>query len=517
MLWNFVARHFGERAAAWCAALFVFAPGSVQKLSLLGLGIHFEAGLFLLLVLDHGLRVWRERADARALFALGLVSGLGISYSYQSVLVVGFVGLVLLLTRPRVVLSRLGAFGCAGTLVGLLPFLWMYASVGSAIFDIHGASLGTGSEAERGIVERLSPFFRSVFVDGAGGGRSFAIAFVATCLLAAASCCFARDRRQAEAARWVAGFGMFWFAVYSASDFVVGAVYHHFLWMRFAPLWFCVAVLMGVWASAGRGRLLIGLVLFSGLIDSGRALSEGTPAAPVRGYEVLASTRGYDYEGYFAKLIGHVDGEGAARLGPLLAFEESEGDWLRADLASAALHEARKEGRVDSLATELAALDPEGAAGFALGLGAWSWERGGGSFDGLLAFVAAYPEPIASALLAGAGPRGSRQLLPAPTPCRRAERIAGRRAARALPGRRRLPGLPPSGRRSLRRGTHRDEARTRARRSRGSTRRSGRSPPPRLRCGPARARHALDGDGAPTARARTREWRHRPQRVHGTR
>ncbi|MEE8467312.1 MAG: hypothetical protein V3T22_02595, partial [Planctomycetota bacterium] len=64
--WRLVAWHFGGGAARIFALLFIFAPMSVQKLVLLSLGIHFEAMLFGLLVLDGTLRlVARDPAAGR--------------------------------------------------------------------------------------------------------------------------------------------------------------------------------------------------------------------------------------------------------------------------------------------------------------------------------------------------------------------------------------------------------------------------------------------------------------------
>ena len=49
--WGDCGRAFGKTSAHVFAALYVFAPAAVQKLSLISLGIHHEASAFLLLSL----------------------------------------------------------------------------------------------------------------------------------------------------------------------------------------------------------------------------------------------------------------------------------------------------------------------------------------------------------------------------------------------------------------------------------------------------------------------------------
>ena len=61
----------------------------MQKTSLLALGIHFEAGLFLLLALGLMVPIALEGSRrARTWFALGATLGFGTYFSYQTVLAV---------------------------------------------------------------------------------------------------------------------------------------------------------------------------------------------------------------------------------------------------------------------------------------------------------------------------------------------------------------------------------------------------------------------------------------------
>ena len=407
--WVLVARHFGERAAGLFAWLFVLAPAAMQKLSLLSLGIHFEACLFLLIVLDRGLRLLFEPARARDMLWLGLASGLGISFSYQLVPAVGFVGLLLLARRPRLVLSRLGALGLGSFLLGLAPFLWMYALVGRALFDIHGASLGAG---EGGVgaqaAARLVPFLRSVFVEAAPWSRVGALLLTALVLTAMGQLAWrgAGAQRRRGPAVVLIGFALFWCLVYVASGFVVGPVYHDFLWMRLAPLWVVATLLLAAWAQNGRARLAAGALLVMGLVAAGQILSQGTPSRLGEGWRLTSRLKGYDYAGYFSKLSEHIAGDSLARLAPLLGFREQPVALLRAELATNALRDARLHGRLETLPEELRELAPDALEDFALGLGSWAVARGGGSVAGVLEFSSRYPAGVARALQEGAGRSG---------------------------------------------------------------------------------------------------------------
>jgi len=156
-------RAFGTRAAVIFGLLFILAPESMQKNSMLALGIHYQALLFVLLVLDLGGRIlFDPRTPLRIWFGLGVASGFGTYFSYQCGLTVGFVGLALLLLRRRELFGTRGLAGLAGLGLGALPLLGMWLLVGSEVTDIHGTSLiGGFVPAERAAL--LGQFLASVF------------------------------------------------------------------------------------------------------------------------------------------------------------------------------------------------------------------------------------------------------------------------------------------------------------------------------------------------------------------
>src|SRR5690349_14316110 len=81
--WKLCERLGGRGAARSFALLFVLAPASVQKLSVLALGIHFHALLFVALVLESTAGIVLERdLRPRAWLQLGLLAGFGLYFSY---------------------------------------------------------------------------------------------------------------------------------------------------------------------------------------------------------------------------------------------------------------------------------------------------------------------------------------------------------------------------------------------------------------------------------------------------
>ena len=137
----------GERksdsAAALGGVLLALGPAHFQRASLLHLGIHFEALLFVALVLDQGLRVSRSvRGEAprrRDLLVLGLAAGFGTYFSYQVALAVVVVAGLLAVRAPRLLLSPVLI---GSTILGLAPLILMALAVGGEVLDLHGESIG---------------------------------------------------------------------------------------------------------------------------------------------------------------------------------------------------------------------------------------------------------------------------------------------------------------------------------------------------------------------------------------
>lgn len=381
--WGFVKASFGTRAASWFALLFIFAPESFQKLSLINLGIHIEASVFLFGTLWLGARLaFGEQRRRREWLLLGLVTGFGLYFSYQLGLAAAWVALVLAVRRPREVFGVGGLLGVLGTVLGALPLIWMYGLVGDAIFDIHGEAIA-GEEAGPSKLQLLSEFGRSVFVDADFGSRLTATAWVvATVLTPLVLLRRGREStRGREAALYVFGYCALFALVYLGSGFTQGRVFHFFVLLRLAPAWIFATVLVAAalanlqargdkraqLVSAVAGTLLLAL----GLRATWSALHTGSPSTPRVNWHVLTHAKGYSYDQYFAKVLWHMDGDARAKLELLEAFDEPARPWLRAE-AVGNLYRATGLGTEASLAavfTEIESLPPERLEDYVFGLG----------------------------------------------------------------------------------------------------------------------------------------------------
>jgi hypothetical protein len=414
--------HFGRRPAFLFGLLFALSPGSMQQLSLLHLGIHFEATLFAFLILDQGARLAFPQEDAhrspRAFVCLGLITGLGIWFNYQIAPLAAYTALVLWLCRALD--ARRIAAGLAGTLLGLAPLLWMAAHVGGEVLNIHGVQLfgdGADETAWPPILETLAAFTSSLYFEGSLLQRVSALimpgALVASLLLAARR--WDNPRTGLPPGRrflFVVGALGVLLLAYVASPFRVGAVYHPFLLMRFAPAWGLTAVLIA--AACGRvlgpvprrrismaeatpwgaarfaGGLVLAACLCAGLGGGLSLMSAGKAPGPRAAWDLLRSAPGVSYGGYFPKFEGHLDGTPDERLAILLSFDERRRASLEAAAGRAIL---RRDGlTLDEL---LALAEGLGASpAVLLGSGAVQVTRAGGDMNAAVTAAQAHPRRV---------------------------------------------------------------------------------------------------------------------------
>ncbi|MFT5049066.1 MAG: hypothetical protein ACI8QZ_000455 [Chlamydiales bacterium] len=337
-------RHFGSRSAWLFGLLMVFGPASFQKLSLLSLGIHFEACLFLLLVIDATLTLLElPRTDAtatRPVATLGLALGFGFFFNYQLALAGLWCTLWLLARRPRIFTGRSLVVGLGCLLVGLAPLLAMATQVGGQVFDIHGTPLATVQNNG----PKVAAFMGSLYVDRSlqdlFGVLLYPLAFLGALTLLLAR---ARGPQRRNALR-LATFLALWSAVYLSSGFVVGEVQHPFQLLRFAPVWVLatVTIAAGLDALLGSTRSLATrtgwaacvLLVGWGVRSTVAVLRAGSPSTWGANWTLLRTTKGYDYAGYFAKVFPRLEnGEQRGRV--LTGFDEPHPMLLRADFAQA--------------------------------------------------------------------------------------------------------------------------------------------------------------------------------------
>jgi hypothetical protein len=341
-------RAFGARAAAVFALLHVLAPESVQKNALLALGIHWQALLFCLIVLDRAGRIALEGDTRRANWlAAGLAGGLGIYFNWGVAPAVAYGVLAILVQRPRALASRGALFGAAAFAAGLAPLLWMASRVGAEVLDIHGEGL-FGRSPDRPLWPELLAFAASVYA----GREPVDLVLVllvplvpvvgAVALLAPGDAATAAETRARAWALYLVGYLGLFAALYLASDFTVGAVAHYFQFHRLSQPWALATLLAagGLAALAARGGpsrvaalVLGGLLAAGGLGGALAVVARGNTVDFARNFEILTRTKGYRYDEYVPKVWEHLAGDEAARLSALRGFDEPAPGLLEYTLA----------------------------------------------------------------------------------------------------------------------------------------------------------------------------------------
>jgi len=398
-------RNFGRGCAVVFGLLFVFAPESFQKNSLLALGIHFQALLFVLLILHFAARAAFEADRSRRTWlALGLASGLGIWFSYGCLPVAAYAIAFAFLRSPgRRIASTL--WGGAGLAVGLLPLALLYARVGGEVFDVHGASLLGAPGTSK--VELVRQFLDSIYRDRRPDELALLLLLPLAPLLGAAAV-LSSPSAPADRLRILlfGGALVVFLLAYLASGFTVGAVYHYFLFHRLSQAWLLASVL----AAAGIARfamhssralrtgawsLLLALT-GAGMLGLVSTVQRGEGRDLARNWSVLTRTKGYAYEEYFGKIQDHIGGGVEEELRALLGFREPERELLEAALATNAFGDGARS--LEEVRALLEGLGLEETSGFALGLGPMLRAREGEDLAARMAAAGRGPEDWRSSL-----------------------------------------------------------------------------------------------------------------------
>ena len=416
--WRLARRHFGDRAGTLFGALFVLAPASLQQLSLLNLGIHFEASLFILLAMDATLALLRRGrepsneargSDVVDVAVLGVTLGFGVFFNYQVALVALWSSVWLLLRRPRLYMGRTLVVGLGSFLLGLAPLGYMAWHVGRGVLDIHGTPLTTVQSNGA----KVEAFLRSLYE-----GRPFlewfpaaiyAAAFVFAVIVLVTRAWRARSTR-ARAGLVLGSYFALWIAVYLASGFVVGAVVHPFLLLRFAPLLVLALLLMAAAltreADAGSfspQSAAFAALLVLGAIGTGRILAAGQLERWHANWATLNSVKGYDYAGYFAKVLPRL--KDYDREWALSDFEEPDEGLLVADYAQAISEHGPRD--VTAFFEAWRTEQPERFEQLVRGAGAAIARKGGHDIVRILELVLAGPDEVQGPALEAVGRFGT--------------------------------------------------------------------------------------------------------------
>ncbi|MBK7642705.1 MAG: hypothetical protein IPJ19_06575 [Planctomycetes bacterium] len=324
--WRLCARHLSEGAGQVFGLLFVFCPAAQLRFSLLGLGTHFEALLFIALVLELALSIAKEaRPRTSQLVALGFAAGFGLYFSLQTVPASACAALWILWSRRGRPAAR--ELGCAalGLFLGALPLLFALAHIG----------LGAIRPAPQSAAPRAS------FADALGGLTAslregdffdwlYAVAIVAGALVALWA---SRSARIVGA--WLALF----LALYFASGMATTNA-NWFFFLRLSPLWFGGIVLLaaGYASLAGGARKLaaglVALLVLGGLFDLRTLLADARPSALRENWGLLVRTQGYDFREYLERFLWHLHTSDAKRIAVVKHFE-ADPHLLAPELASA--------------------------------------------------------------------------------------------------------------------------------------------------------------------------------------
>jgi hypothetical protein len=415
---------FDRSTARWFAAFLVFAPASFQKISLLSLGIHFEALAFVATILALAVRIALSRDDrTRTWLALGASIGFGAWFSYSTLPASAYaLGLIAVKRRDAFTVRAATALLFGGAL-GALPLVWMLANQGGDVLRVHGEDL-FGAMGVSGAWRVLESHARAVF-----GGRSapeFAAMLVlpATAVVALALLVRARpsDRRTRE--RAVAGYLLVFAAVYLFSGFAEPSLEHGFHLKRASQLWYFAALLCAAslsrWFDSGRtgsriAALAIGVVLLaSGAIDTIAIARAGGAKSLAHSWQVLRSTKGYAWTSYVRSLEPRIAGDSEEKLQVLARLPEPDREWLFPSIADAVWLTSRAP--LDEVLRICESAGGGHAPALLRGLGTW-WRRlEGPDIRARWRRASTLPPALAQGLLEGigrdaVGPRVTEEIL----------------------------------------------------------------------------------------------------------
>jgi hypothetical protein len=402
----------GLAAARAFALLYVLAPASFQQNSLLALGIHYHALIFVAAVLLGVLGALEGGAHLRRLwFATGLAAGAGFFFSYQLALTILVAAGALVVVARRfgaASVARGAPWALAGGLLGLAPLFWMASHWGAAVFDIHGADVLATKVPKS---ELLEQFARSLFA-----GRS-PLDTLSLALLLAAPFVLVFAMRSTGALRtlaWLVTAHLALFVVaYLGLGFTVGRVVNYFLLHRLAPLWFLglVGASLGVAAlwRTGRTRVAAAVVIVlaaCGARDLGGLLAAASPHDWLAHARVLARAKGYAYPQYIQKLSTRLP-QGRVELAELfLGFDEEDGEQLVDALAATVYGDGRTS--LEEAEAEARELKLSSARPLIAGMGMALRNQWGGTIASRLAALEAQPPERRAALAEAIGRFGNR-------------------------------------------------------------------------------------------------------------
>ncbi len=369
-------RAFSQSGAVLAALLFVLAPESLQKLSLLGLGIHFEALLFQAWILLAAGRIAIDGSvRKRDFLGLGFASGLGLAMDLTTLAALLTAAIAVVAWAPRSLARGRWLLLCGGFVFGMLPWIWMASRVGTEIFDLHGESLGQG-KSWSAVFAQLSEFASMLF-----SGRPLLdkadLVLRGLLFIGGLTLVLRGTVSQRGWARLLLAQLAIFVTAYVASRLAVGRIVHYNEFARPSPAWLPISLLSAgvlahglsssaLWQARLARCAVVALALF-GLRSVTLALGPVPFARWGESFVALASTSGCTYGQSMSELYSHIEGSPKERVAILLRLSEPSPERLEPQLGASVLCSlvANIDGGL-GLAREFGG---ERWQGFALGMG----------------------------------------------------------------------------------------------------------------------------------------------------
>lgn len=301
----------GQGSALFLGLALTLAPVFMVKGSLVHLGIHYEALLFIALTLHLGLVCMatpaEEKVPARTLAALGLAAGFGSYFSYQVPLAVLTVICGIAVRRWQTIFHPVLMLS---TVVGLAPWLWMWSQVGPEVLDLHGEKVAQEGAWLR-FLQALEACLDQPFM-----GASLAL--VGLAIIAGWAFRLPRGPRL-TAILLIGGFADLWFLVGGATGMLHAPAdpENWFPFLRLVPLaWAVLAVtalsvgpaLAAVGDQRSRvpariTRLAAAMVLGLGGVQLARMVDEGELSEASQNWRVITTVRASEPRNALIKIV----------------------------------------------------------------------------------------------------------------------------------------------------------------------------------------------------------------------
>ena len=340
--WWFTSEHFG-RSAGWIfGLLFVFCPASFQRFSLLDLGTHFEAMIFIVLILHFAFRIafadgprpggsegaedreWnRERTIDHV--GLGLSAGFGLYFSLQCLPAIACAAACIVAARRRRIIDRASVIALAAFALGGAPLWWMIGNVGKEALVVRGHELGQGTSVADGM--------RYLFDPLATNGDALDWIALAMYPIAIGAGLFAlRTAAIRRKALVVLGYMALYMFLYLASGLAVKLDGHWFPLLRLSAPWLMSIVLVAaawdalrshgspVLRALGLGAVLV--LFVSGARDLFQVIGEGRPREIASNARIVTTTKGYLYSEYLDKFVHHLDAAEEEKIAVFLRYRD---------------------------------------------------------------------------------------------------------------------------------------------------------------------------------------------------